>query len=450
MSNKFKWGNSTSSMQSEGAWNLGGKGPSVYDVIQETETTSNWEIATDSYHRYQEDFDLMKEMGMNFYRFQISWSRIFPNGDGNVNPEGIAFYHKFIDELIKRDIEPMICLYHFDMPLHLSENYDGFASSYTKDSFVNYGKLLIDEFSGKVKWWITFNEHNLFGQEIAFKISGSSPGGEKKLYTIMHNTILAHAEISKYLRSKDDDCKIGCMLAYRQYYPLTSCPEDNFLVETADLFHNKVFLDAMVLGRYPESFLKYLNSKDLVDQDFYDSLKSMENPKSDFISFSYYTSFTLDSNLIEKNTPMFRIKEIAGVDNPYLEPSYWGRQIDPLGFRTSLRKLYNEYNIPLFPVENGIGVEETLPENEYINDDYRIEYHENHIKNMLNAIEIDGVEIIGYLGWGLIDILSSKGEMDKRYGFVYVNRDNHNIKDLRRIKKHSFYWFKDFLKNIDI
>lgn len=440
----FLWGNSVSSMQTEGAWNEGGKGKSVYDIREATELASDWKVATDSYHRYEEDFDYMKQMGMNCYRFQISWSRIIPDGDGEINEEGLAFYDRFIDSLLERGIEPMICLYHFDMPLHLAEEYDGFLSRHVVDAFERYGKLLVDRYKDKVNYWITFNEQNLFGMErTAFRIAGvlHTEYNEKNLYQIQHNTMVAHARIANYIHETAPKCEIGGMITYTPWYPASSKPEDALAAQLLNDFCNHFFLYTFTYGEYPAALTTYLKKHGWTPKMEENDLEELKSMTSDWIAFSYYASNVVDSDIIPEDAPVSSFGQ-GKVDNPHLERTAWNWQIDPLAFRMMMREMYMRYQLPLFPIENGIGVIEELPENEYIEDDYRIDYHRQHIQAMKDAIVEDGVECLGYLGWGLIDILSSQGDMRKRYGMVYVNRENHDLKDLRRIPKKSFYWMK--------
>lgn len=441
----FLWGNSVSSMQTEGAYKEGGKGPSVYDVKEATAHTSDWNVATDSYHRYEEDFDLMKEMGMNCYRFQISWSRIIPNGDGDVNEEGLVFYDRFIDALLERGIEPMICLYHFDMPLHLAETYDGFLSRHVINAFVRYAKIVIDHFKHKVKYWLSFNEQDLFGNEqTGFKIAGvlREYYDANHLHTLIHHTMVAHARIANYLHDTTDDCEIGGMVAYSPTYPATSAPKDVLAAQLMNDFSNHLYLYTFTYSEYPAFYLAYLKNNyvmlDMTDED----LAEISRMKSDWLAFSYYASTVVSTEKIPEDTPVQSYSRYGTVENEHLDRTEWGWQIDPTAFRIVMRDMYTRYRLPLFPIENGIGVKETLPEDELIRDDYRITYHREHIQAMKDAIIKDGVECLGYLGWGLIDILSSQGDMRKRYGMVYVNRDNHDLRDLRRIPKKSFYWMK--------
>ncbi|KRK45171.1 glycoside hydrolase family 1 protein [Dellaglioa algida] len=443
----FLWGNSVSSMQSEGAWNEQGKGKSVYDVKVATENTSDWKVGIDEFHRYKEDVQLMKEMGVNCYRFQISWTRIFPNGDGTINEKGFEYYDHLIEELIEAGIEPMICLYHFDMPLHLAEKYNGFISRYVVNCFVDFARVVIDRYSKLVKYWISFNEQNGYLFEAGFENSGFIHGDKtlEALYTIANNTMVAHSLIANYIHDRYPKIKIGGMLAYQEFYPATNHPEDILIARKASEFINQHFVNAFSQGRYSNEVLHYLKEKSLISTIQSGDLELIASHKNDFISFSYYYTVTLDHYKLPKDTPPSYYMRDGSIKNSYLETSEWGWQIDPLGFRSVLTKLSNETNLPVFPIENGIGVREQLNDQKTIQDDYRISYHKNHLKALYDAVKIDGANVMGYLGWGLIDIPSSKGDMNKRYGVIYVNRDNHDLKDLKRIPKASFYWLKQVI-----
>lgn len=442
----FFWGNSVSSMQTEGGWDQGGKSLSVYDIREATDELSDWHFANDNYNHYVEDFDYMKDLGMNMYRFQISWSRVVRDGDGEFNEEGIAYYSKFIDDLIARGIEPMICLYHFDMPLHLAKEYNGFLSKHVKDAFIRFGKEMVDRFHNRVKYWITFNEQNIFHFREGFQISGYMNGEEsiEDLYQIAHNVMVCHAEITNYIHEKTD-AKIGGMLAYSEVYPASPRPEDVKVAREWDEFVNQTLVECFVNGAYSRQHLAYAKSHNIDMNIAEGELEAIANMTSDFISFSYYSSTTLSAQPIPEGTPPNFYMDYGQKMNPYIESTEWNWQIDPLGFRDVLNKLYQRYKIPVFPIENGIGVRESWDGVHPIQDDYRIAYHKEHIKEMFLAMKEDGVEVIGYLGWGLIDILSSKGDMEKRYGLVFVNRTNHDLKDMKRVPKKSYTWFKDMI-----
>ena len=445
----FYWGNSVSSMQTEGAWNEGGKGKSVYDIREASEFASDWKVATDSYHRYQEDFDYMQDLGMNMYRFQISWSRVNPEGDGEFNEEGIAFYDQFIDDLIARGIEPMICLYHFDMPLNLAEKYNGFLSREVTDAFARYGIEMVKRFGHKVKHWITFNEQNVYHMQTqAFQPAGYLSGNKTldELYQIQHNVMMAHAYVANYIH-EETDCQISGMLAYQEVYPATSHPKDIFMAREIDDFLNNNLLEVFVRGKYLDSFWAFVENEGIDLKLQKGDLEVLSKVTSDYLTFSYYQSLVIDHRKVPKNTPPNGFLEQGQINNEYLEASEWNWQIDPLGFRNVLNKVYSRYHLPVFPIENGIGVIEEWDGKNPIQDDYRIEYLKNHIRALKDAVELDGVEVMGYLGWGLIDILSSQGDMRKRYGVVYVNRENHDLKDLKRVPKKSYGWLKKVIKS---
>lgn len=443
----FFWGNSTSSMQTEGAWNIDGKGKSVYDIKEATENTSDWHDAIDEYHRYEEDINLMANQGMNFYRFQISWSRVDPDGDGNFNEAGIEFYDKLINALLKRNITPMICLYHFDMPLKLAEKYNGFLSRPVVSAFVRYGTEMVKRFGDRVKYWITFNEQNLYHTSEVFKISGYMKGDQTidEMYQISHHVMLAHAGVANYIHQKTD-CLIGGMLAYSEVYPATPNPRDVLYARQINEFLNRNLLDAFVYGRYSHEVMTYIkNHKIEMDYQLNDD-EALIQVTSDFLAFSYYRSETISADEVPDGTVPNLYLDYGAKENPFLQTSEFGWQIDPLGFRDILTKVYNDYCVPMFPIENGLGVREKYDGSE-IQDDYRINYMRDHIQAMKDAILEDGVEVLGYLGWGLIDIPSSSGNVDKRYGTVYVDRTNHDLKKMERIPKKSYWWLKQVIES---
>lgn len=446
MDQKFFWGNSVSSMQTEGGWNEGGKSLSVYDIREASENASDWHFANDNFHHYTEDFDYMKDLGMNMYRFQISWSRVVKDGDGEFNQEGIDYYSRFIDDLIARGIEPMICLYHFDMPLHLAEKYNGFMSKEVLHAFIRYGKKMVDCFGDKVKYWITFNEQNLYHGPEAFRISGYVKGNQTddELYQILHNIMVGHAAICNYIH-ETTDAKVGGMLAYSEVYPATCHPKDILVARKWDEFMNFTLLDAYVKGEYSSEMMKCIENHHINMNVLPGEMEEIKKQKNDFLSFSYYASSTISHKNIPEDTIPNNYMKYGKQDNPFIPTTEWNWQIDPYGFRDVLNKMYQRYHLPVFPIENGIGVREVWDGENEIQDDYRIDYHRNHIQQMFAAMNEDGVKVMGYLGWGLIDILSSQGDMEKRYGVVYVNRSNHDLKDMKRVPKKSYHWLKQVI-----
>ena len=443
MEKQLMWGNSTSSMQTEGAFDLDGKGKSVYDIREASENQSDWKVAIDEYHRYEEDIRLMKEMGANSYRFQISWSRVLPKGHGEINEKGLEFYDRLISCLEKYQIEPIICLYHFDMPLYLSEKYNGFSSKKVIDYFFEFSKIIIDRYHKRVKYWLTFNEHNLYSSDFALTIAGSNlEVNPRNIHQVQYNTLVGHGWVAKYIHDNYKDLKIGGMLAYTTYYPYSSKPEDNYIRNSYEDFDYNLYLNVFTQKGYMNTFKAYLEKNSIILEKTDQEEKIINNIKSDFIAFSYYRSATLKyqgKDYSPLNTDVF-------VNNEYLDRNEWNWEIDPKGLEIAMVDIYNRTNLPVFIVENGIGLREELPENKFIEDDKRIVYLKSHFDAMAEAMD-KGVECMGYLGWGFIDILSSSGNMDKRYGVVYVNRDNHDLKDLRRIKKKSFAYVKQVFES---
>ena len=439
----FFWGNSVSSMQTEGGWNEDGKSLSVYDVVEATAARSDWHFANDNYHHYEEDLDLLKELGMNMYRIQISWSRCVRDGCGEWNEPGFAYYDRLFNAMIERGIEPMACLYHFDMPLYLSKQYNGFLSKETTAYFIRFAKECIDRFSDRVKYWITFNEQNLYHQRLVFRIGGYDHGEKTtaEMYQMFHNVMYAHCAVCSYVH-ETTDAKIGGMLAYTPVYPATCAPQDVLAAVRRDEYLNVTLLDAFARGEYSRDMMHYIEKEGIDMKATAEEMAVIRSHKEDYIAFSYYSSSTISAENIPSDAVPNDLMLYGKKDNPYLEATEWGWQIDPAGFRIALHAIYHRCHLPVFPIENGIGVRETWDGIHMIEDDYRIAYHREHIKAMLDAMEIDGVQVLGYLGWGLIDILSSQGDMNKRYGVVYVNRDNHDLKDMKRVKKKSFAWLQ--------
>ncbi|TDT51927.1 glycoside hydrolase family 1 protein [Fonticella tunisiensis] len=434
----FLWGGAVTSFQTEGAWNEGGKGLSIVDVRPVREDSSDWKVAVDFYHRYREDIALFKELGFNAYRTSFSWSRIIPDGEGEINEEGLKFYDNLIDELIANGMQPVMTMYHFDLPLALAKKYNGFASREVVDAFERYARILFEHFGDRVKYWITFNEQNLVLQRPGYWGETVPEGVDEEAfrYQLCHNIFVAHCKATKALHELVPDAKMGGMVTYNTLYPLTCKPEDVLATYKAKELNVDLFFDVFVHGEYPTYITSYWKNKGITPKFEDGDLELLKENKPDYLTFSYYQSKT--------------VKEIHGEDkefikgvgpNPYLKTTEWGWTIDPIGLRIALKDVYARYRMPILISENGIGVIEELNENNTVEDDYRIDYMKNHIEQMKLAME-EGVEVFGYLMWGSTDILSSKGEMKKRYGVIFVNRDEKDLRDLKRYKKKSFGWFQ--------
>ncbi len=457
----FLWGGATAANQCEGGFDKGGRGIANVDVIPWGENRRkvmtgelNYkDLPADSYfpgrkainmyETYKDDIALMAEMGFKCYRFSFAWSRIFPNGEGEVNEEGLKFYENLIDELLKHNIEPVVTICHFDIPINLVEKYGGWRNRKTIDYFVKYCETIFKRFKDKVKYWITFNEINMIlhlpfmGAGITFNEGDNE---EEVKFQATHNELVASAMAVKIGHEINPDFKIGCMIAAGQFYPYSCNPKDIWASIEKDR-ENYFFIDVQARGEYP-SYAKKIFKRKNINLDIHpDDEKILKENTVDFISFSYYSSrlVSADPNICEKTEG----NVFKSLRNPYLKASEWGWQIDPLGFRITMNLLYDRYQKPLFVVENGLGAVDTIDEDGNINDDYRIEYLREHIKAMKDAVNEDGVDLIGYTTWGWIDLVSaSTGEMKKRYGFVYVDKDNEGNGTLERRKKKSFDWYK--------
>lgn len=466
MRKNFLWGGATAANQSEGGWERDGRGLGIVDVLPHGEnrmavmegSLDYHELpedsmfpgreAVDAYGHYKEDIALFAEMGFKCYRFSFSWSRIFPTGqEKEPNEEGLKFYERYIDELLKYNIEPVVTLCHFDIPLALVDKYGSWRSRKVIDCYTHYCETVFRRFKDKVKYWITFNEINMLmhlsfmGAGICFK-EGENPLQVK--YQAAHNELVASALAVKIGHEINPDFQIGCMLAAGSVYPYSCNPEDVWESRKKDR-ENYFFIDVQARGAYPSYAVKFLEQQGITLEMEPQDAQILKENIVDFISLSYYNSRCVraDGKGEASGGNVF-----ASAKNPYLTCSEWGWPIDPMGLRITLNDLYDRYQKPLFIVENGLGAKDTLEENGEINDDYRIDYLSSHIEAMKQAIEEDGVDVIGYTTWGCVDLVSATtGEMSKRYGLVYVDKDDEGNGTLKRIPKKSFYWYKDLIKN---
>ncbi len=452
----FLWGASTSAYQVEGAWNEDGKGPSVIDMSNVVKDTTDFKITSDHYHHYKEDIALLAEMGFKAYRFSIAWTRIFPKGTGEVNEKGIQFYNNLINELIKYKIEPVVTMYHFDLPYALQER-GGWSNRETIDAFENYAKTLFTNFGDRIKYWLTINEQNmmiLHGSVIG-TLDTSLKNPEKELYKQNHHMMLAQAKAMKLCHAICQNGKIGPAPNISSVYPASSKPEDILAAMNYSSIRNWLYLDMAVYGRYNSIAWSYMEEKGYTPSIEKGDMEVLKNANPDFIAFNYYNTATVaHSENDDLNTVYTGDQQISdgkpgvykSTSNPNLQKTDFGWEIDPVGFRNTLRELNDRYNLPLLLTENGLGAFDKLEEGDVINDDYRIDYLRKHIEQAKLAIT-DGVKLIGYCPWSAIDLVSTHQGSSKRYGFVYVNREEFDLKDLRRIRKNSFYWYKQVISS---
>ena len=453
----FLWGGAVAANQCEGAYDEDGKGWSTQDLapkgivgpITDHPTEDNLKLqGIDFYHRYKEDIALFAEMGFRVFRFSIAWSRIFPNGDDEVpNEAGLAFYDDLIDECRRHGMEPLVTLSHYETPYHLAKAYDGWCSRKLITFFQRYCKCVMERYKGKVHYWLTFNEinsilHNPY-------LSGGILTPKEKLsksalYQAIHHELVASALVTKMAHEIDPDNKVGCMVIGIPSYPLTPNPDDVIANMEQDR-HNLYFTDVQARGAYPKYLNRYFKENGIQIQMEEGDEEILKN-SVDFISFSYYMS---TCGCADPNAhPQTAGNIIPGVANPYLRSSQWRWQIDPKGLRYLLNQFYDRYQKPLFIVENGLGARDELIEKDgvlTVEDDYRIEYMREHLLQVEEAIE-DGVEVMGYTSWGCIDLVSaSTAQMSKRYGFIYVDRNDDGSGSMARYRKKSFYWYRDVI-----
>lgn len=458
---EFLWGGATAANQCEGAWNEDGKGASIQDYMphgimqgpSEVIDEHNLKLkGIDLYHHYKEDIALFAEMGFKVYRLSIAWSRIFPNGDDEKpNEKGLEFYDNVFDECKKYGIEPLVTLSHYETPYHLAKKYDGWKSRDLIGFYEKYVRTVFTRYKGKVHYWITFNEINsiwhfpLMGAGI---LTPKNLLNAQDLYQAAHHELVASALATKIGHEIDSENKIGCMVLGLTSYPRT-CNPDDVIATMEESKRGYFFTDIHMRGYYPSYALKMMGKEGVVLDATDEDLEILKNT-CDFLSFSYYMSKCIASNPEQYEKGKGNLT--TGVKNPYLQESQWGWQIDPKGLRYLLNTYYDRYQKPLFIVENGLGAKDTLLSEEkdgyWVEDDYRIQYMNDHLIQVSKAINDDGVEVMGYTSWGCIDLISaSTAEMKKRYGFIYVDRNNDGTGSFKRYKKKSFYWYKTHLIN---
>lgn len=461
----FLWGSASAAYQVEGAYDKDGKGPSIWDEFSEipgkTYKNTNGKIAVDFYNRFKEDVALMKEMGLKAYRFSISWSRIYPKGRGEVNEKGLEFYDKLIDELIASGIKPIITIYHWDLPKALQDLYGGWESREIIEDFNNYCITLYKRYGDRVKYWVTLNEQNVF-MLLGYKLGIHPPSvmDEKRMLKANHIASLANAKAIESFRKCVSNGMIGPSFALTPNYAHTCKPEDILARENAEDINCHWWLDVYCFGHYPSyaysTYEKRGTAPEIEDGD----LELLERGKPDFLGINYYRSETVEKNPLDGIGNFEKINTsgkkgtsedygmpglFKTIKNPYLERTNWDWEIDPTGLRIGIRRLNSRYRLPILVTENGLGEFDKVEPGDIINDDYRINYIRDHILACKQSIT-DGVELLGYCTWSFTDLLSWLNGYRKRYGFVYVDRDEEGPRTLRRIKKKSFYWYKKVIE----
>ena len=480
----FLWGGATAANQYEGGYLSGGKGLAVADTltggdgihgiprkfivempdgtrrelgnreevpagakaIVDPDTYYPSHEATDFYHHWKEDIALFAEMGCNVYRLSINWTRIFPNGDDETpNEEGLQFYEDVFKECHKYGIEPLVTIYHFDMPLHLANEYDGMVSRHTLEAFKRYVEVIFKRYKGLVHYWLTINEINI---NTNFMMNGVHEhiSNRQNAEQCRWHLFVASAYAVKIGHEIDPTNKIGLMIAHGASYPYSCNPEDVWAELTGAHDQKWFYGDVLVRGYYPAWKVKALEREGITIQKEEGEDELLKEGVVDFYSFSYYSSQVFAAHPEEHGVS--EGNQTMGVKNPYLKASEWGWTVDPLGLRINLNQIWDRYKIPMMVVENGLGAIDKVEADGSIHDDYRINYMRDHIKVMKDAVEIDGVDLMGYTPWGHIDLVSAgTGEMRKRYGFIYVDRDDEGNGDFARSKKDSFFYMQKVYKS---
>lgn len=457
----FLWGGATAANQFEGAWNVDGKGMSVDDVMSAGAHKVARQITDgivegvyypnhdgiDFYHHYKEDIALFAKMGFKCFRLSIAWTRIFPNGDEDTpNEAGLRFYDNVFDELHKYGIEPLVTISHYEMPYHLAMAYGGWRDRRLIGFFEKYCETIFNRYKGKVKYWLTFNEINaLMPRHDPWLCAGIRfKEGEDRWQTFAqaaHYQLVASAKAVKLGHEIDPENKIGCMIIYPLSYAATCAPED-YIAAKEDMETTYYFSDVHARGYYTNTCYSLLAKHGATIPFEKGDEEILKEGAVDFISFSYYFSGISSAKPIDQTEG----NVFSAGKNPYLKQTDWGWTIDPIGLRVTLNNLYDRYQKPLFIVENGMGAVDTVNEDGTIDDDYRIEYLKAHIEAMKDAVDIDKIDLMGYTPWGCIDLVSAgTGEMKKRYGFIYVDRDDQGNGTLQRSEKKSFNWYKQVI-----
>ena len=452
----FLWGASTSAYQVEGANLSYGKGPSCQDVKELPEGTASLDICADHYHRYEEDIALMAEMGFKTYRFSIAWTRLLPEGTDKINQEGIDHYNKVIDTCLKYHIEPLVTMFHFDMPDALDQR-GSWSNRESVDWFVNFAKVMFENFGDRVKYWLTINEQNmltLVGPLIGtLRIPEGTTNILKETYQQNHHMLLAQAKAMVMLHEMYPGSKIGPAPNISLVYPASCKPEDQLAAQEYNAIRNWFYLDMAVYGVYNNLVWRYLEEHDATPDILEGDMDIMKAAHPDFIGFNYYSTATVQASAstddvnpgADQQTARGEAGYYKGYDNPNLVKTEFGWEIDPLGFRATMREMYSRYRLPMIVTENGLGAYDTLTEDGKVHDDYRIAYLKAHIEQLKLAVS-DGVEMMGYCPWSAIDLVSTHEGIRKRYGFIYVDTTDEKTGTLNRYRKDSFYWYKKVIK----
>jgi 6-phospho-beta-glucosidase len=448
----FLWGSSISAYQAEGGTTSDGKKISIADLSTQGTKFSDNSISSDFYNHYKEDIKLLADMGAKMFRFTLSWARIIPDGDGEINQKGLDFYDAVLDELEKYGIEPLATIYHYELPVALQEKYNGWENRQVVDDYARFAEVCLTHFGKKINKFITINEPDILtmygghGMDLDDK-----QRYQRNKLIVCHHFALAHARAVELCKKICPNAMIGASFGYVPVYAASKKPADRIACMNLSDVQNSYFQELFLNGRYMKNVLDYYkNTTDCLLPDIEDGdLDFIKNNKCNFIALNYYKSDTCGYETSHSDRNQTSFGHVPGYysvcDNPNLEPTDWGWEIDPIGIRVMLRDVYYRYHLPIIITENGMAAHEEL-EGNTVHDLYRIDYLKKHLSECKKAID-EGVELIGYCNWSFIDLISTGHGFEKRYGLIYVDHTDQEIGTLKRYPKDSYYWYKNIIES---
>jgi beta-glucosidase len=434
----FIWGAATSSYQIEGAYNEDGKGESIWDRFAHTPGKifegHTGDIACDHYHRYKEDVQLMKEIGIKSYRFSISWPRIFPDGKGKPNEKGVDFYKRLTDLLLENGITPAVTLYHWELPQKL-QDIGGWANRDVTDYFTEYSETILKNLGDVVPIWITHNE--TFIVTFLGHVLGIHAPGIKDMKTalqVSHNLFLSHGKTVKLFREMNVKGQIGIAPNISYVYPASQSPEDIAAAELAFGVHARWHLDPVIKGEYPKNVVEYYEKRGILPSYPQEDLKIISEP-IDFIAFNYYSP-----DFVKHDDEQGFVSIDSELNNFERTEMNW--IVYPQGLYDTIMYLHREYDQPNIIIsENGAAYKDKINNNGRIEDTKRINYLVDHLTQVHRAIQ-DGVNLKGYYLWSLMDNFEWSYGYSKRFGIIHVDHESQ-----KRTIKDSGYWYKETIAN---